>query len=502
VVRMDGFSWGKKSDRVYYSHWHSKADVKNGKAPIVEVRSRSLATGQDTLILDHSLPENFEIYDVDGGKTLVAHRILGAAVGIKVVFTGFIGRWNESINAYDWEMLPVRSENISAYLGVIGKGNGAQMVLATDKVGSNYGLVTMPLKKLKAGEVRQMKTLLAADRKLVLHMPQMVNGHLILQYNNPATMEIVFRIYDIQNMQLKSQFKMSDFGLDKIGVATLWNIQGSANRASFNFFSVSTGAVTLEYNFSSHAASRLPNAAELNLDLSDVRSVVTQIRSSDGTMIPAHILYPVDKSGRAVKPRFVFVRTYGAISVINRAEAKEAQMVLDMGGAYIAASVRGGGEKGAQWFYAGAKDKLKTIADIAAVSDFARTGFAPWKRMKLTKNEMVALGRSWGGLHSLLLAFYHPDSYAMIHSIVPVVNLEDFLYNGWFGRVASSDLAPEVDTKNGDLILENAFWKRVETMDPWIQAKRYNGATKLFIGVSQYDDRVDQQFLAMSWQKN
>lgn len=495
VVRMDGFSWGKNSDVVYYSYFHKKELVKKGLEPVVEIRARHLRNGVDRVLFDHNLPENLEIFDVDGGKTLFAHRILGAPVGIKVVFTGFIGRWNSQKSDYEWERLDERNQYISSFLGVIGTGDAAKALLASNKVGSHYGVIAIPLKKLKAGEKRGFETLIPADPELVLHMSQLANGHLILQYNNPKTMEISYRVYGAHDLQLKSEFKMSDFGLDASGVGPLWNIQGRAPEAYFNFIGLSVGVTTLKYDFRNHKAELIKNSEELKFDFSKVKVQVTQYRAYDGTLIPAQVIYPVDSSGKAIKPKFVFVRTYGGISVINRPEPKEAQMVLDMGGAYIAASVRGGGEKGADWFYAGAKDKLKTIADIAAASDFAQTGFTPWKKMGLTSADVVALGRSWGGLHSLLLASYYPEKFAMIHSIVPVINLADMLENGWFGRIAHSDMAPEVDPRTGDLILDAQFWERMKKIDPWIQTRRYQGQTKLFVATNQWDDRVDQQEL-------
>jgi pimeloyl-ACP methyl ester carboxylesterase len=101
------------------------------------------------------------------------------------------------------------------------------------------------------------------------------------------------------------------------------------------------------------------------------------------------------------------------------------------------------------------------------------------------------MGRSWGGFASSILAAKHGENFGMINLVVPVIDLKDMFENGWFGRIAHSDFAPEID-QNGDYILDETFHDRIAAMNPVNLVSRIPAATRINLLTNGLDDRVDQ----------
>ena len=79
----------------------------------------------------------------------------------------------------------------------------------------------------------------------------------------------------------------------------------------------------------------------------------------------------------------------------------------------------------------------------------------------------------------------------MIIPVVPVIDLKAIFEEGWFGRIAHSDLAPPIDEK-GNYILGANFDNYVESINPINHISEIPPRTNLYLFTNGLDDRVDQ----------
>lgn len=466
--RMAGFSWAKNSDGLYYSFWNDKEAVKRGEKPIIEQRFRSLLTGEDTVVFDHGLAENFIISDVDGGNTLIAYRFLSDAVGIKTTFSMYKGL-RDPDGAYRWGRIYPRNQFVAEFLGT----ENGKVYLQTGEAGDTYGIVAVDI---DSGE---RTVIVPAVENAVLHIAHMHEGNLVLQYHTIPEQNVSVRIVKLSSGTSRT-FTMEEMGFTPFGNLGNFKFATGGHIARAVYTDVMTGNHTVEMNLQDMSLVKLANKTELNFDASNVQQELFEFTTEDGTSITGRVYTRSD-----MPAEFVFMRYYGWISIKNSPEPREVQMALELGGAYMTLDMPGGGERGQDWFIRGSRYRNQMIGYIDEASTYAqqRFGFGPEK--------VVAMGRSWGGLTSLVLASQYGDNFGMINPVVPVFNLIDDFLTAWFGRIAHSDLAPHID-ENGDYILDEDFYDYVRSISPSDQVNKIVGAAKINVFTNGLDDRIDQ----------
>ena len=466
--RMQGFSWSKNSDGLYYSYWHDKEDVKKGIRPILEVRHRDLITGSDQMVFSPGLAENFEIADIDGGQTLVAYRILNPDYGIKTTFSMYKGTRQDN-GTYVWERAYPRNQHVAVFLGIY----AGKVYLQTSAEGDTYGVSAIDVK------TNSVETVVPARSDRVLHQAELASGNLILEYHSILDQTVTLQIWDLATRSTRL-WNLSEFGFQPFGTLTRFKFAPGATVSRATFSDVFKGNHTLEMNLSQQSLTLIPNDSDLNFDASQVEHRLVQFEAEDGTVLSGRLY---TRNGEV--PSFVFMRYYGWISIKNSPEQREIQMALELGGAYFSAHLPGGGERGKDWFIDGSRNRLKMIGYINEASSFLQNHF------EFGPEKIVAMGRSWGGLTSLVLAAKHGDNFGIINPVVPVIDLEDMFENGWFGRIAHSDLAPLID-ENGDYIFDEAFNDYVKSISPVRVVNEISQGTRVHLFTNGLDDRVDQ----------
>jgi prolyl oligopeptidase len=156
----------------------------------------------------------------------------------------------------------------------------------------------------------------------------------------------------------------------------------------------------------------------------DARDYVTEIRSArskDGTRVDYYLVRP-KKAGPGPVP--TLMGGYGSFGVNYAPGYFSAELKLGMaswlsrGGAFVAAAIRGGGERGEAWHLGGAGlNKQHSFDDFVAVAeDLVRTGFT-------SRDRLGAFGRSAGGLLTAVMTTQQPDLFKAVLVGVPVTDL-------------------------------------------------------------------------------
>jgi prolyl oligopeptidase len=151
--------------------------------------------------------------------------------------------------------------------------------------------------------------------------------------------------------------------------------------------------------------------------LTDVRSA----RSRDGTMVDYYLVRP-RSAPTGVVP--TLMGGYGSFGVNYAPSYFSGELKLGMvswlsrGGAFVAAAIRGGGERGEAWHLGGAGlNKQHSFDDFIAVAeDLVRSGFT-------SPEKLGAFGRSAGGLLTAVMVTQRPDLFRAILVGVPVTDV-------------------------------------------------------------------------------
>ncbi len=492
LVRMDGFSWGQNSSTIYFSHFAKLEDAIAKKKPIHTVRSLNLNTGRIRNIFKHNEHANFAVYDVDGGNTLIVHRILGPGAGIKALLSVHKGV-KQSDGSYKWNPLIAPNSTMGHFLGVIDKNGESFAVMHTNQFGKKYGIAMIPLSAKSPGA--GLSSVVNPQKRLVLHNSQMLNGKLFLEYFDPVNLRTSMHIADAATGGVEKVIRFSDYGVLNNGGLSL-PVSFDGPEVTFKYADVLGNARTFSYNVAKKSVVALKNPQPNPFNTAQVRVAVESFKSQDGTTVRGLKIYPVDPAGNPVKPKFFFMKSYGMIGIKYVAEALEAQLVLQRGGVYFVPDVRGGAGPNSDWQVQGSRDFNLRYQDMMAAATYitqldpmyAKYGFDP-------KKDLVALGRSYNGAGILNVAARYPEMARMFVSVVPLWDPSRSLREQPFGLIAHSDYFPNIDPKTGNLILDADFFARIEEHNPVNILNQIPKDTTLVVFTGGRDDRVGQYHL-------
>lgn len=157
------------------------------------------------------------------------------------------------------------------------------------------------------------------------------------------------------------------------------------------------------------------------IDAAAYVSEIRSARSKDGTPVDYYLVRP--KHAKA-GPVPTIIHGYGGFGLSVEPDYFASGLGrtlipwLTRGGAYVVASIRGGGERGAAWHRAATgRNKQRSFDDFAAVAeDLVRTGFTVSKKIG-------AYGRSNGGLLAAVMTTQRPDLFGAALVGVPIVDI-------------------------------------------------------------------------------
>lgn len=179
------------------------------------------------------------------------------------------------------------------------------------------------------------------------------------------------------------------------------------------------------------AVTSMPAAFNTDDFVVDIRTA----RSHDGALVDYFLVRPKKPQPGPVP---TILSAYGGgggvIGPSYAANTLDGGLVswLNRGGAYAFAGIRGGGEKGREWWHDGSgQKKVNGAFDVAAVAhDLIQSGFTTSAHLGLT-------GRSYGGLMAAAVAMKFPDLFAAVLVGVPVV--DTYPVKGGTGQLAAVD---------------------------------------------------------------
>jgi prolyl oligopeptidase len=236
-----------------------------------------------------------------------------------------------------------------------------------------------------------------------------VGGRVVVEYTRDA--RSLVRLFDT------SGALAGDVQLPGLGTAAGFQGSGTNPETFFSYSDYLSPTRVMRLDVAQNTASEF-RSPKVPADFSPYATEQVFFPSKDGTRVPMFITRRKDAPRDGNRP--VMLYGYGGFNVtLSPAFSPAIQGWLEMGGVYVVANLRGGGEYGEEWHQAGTRLKKQNVFDdfIAAAEYLIRENYTNPKRLAI-------LGRSNGGLLVGAAMTQRPDLFG---AALPGVGVMDML---------------------------------------------------------------------------
>ncbi|MCB0706592.1 MAG: S9 family peptidase [Saprospiraceae bacterium] len=271
----------------------------------------------------------------------------------------------------------------------------------------------------------------------VLRDVHFFNGNFVASYLKDAISQV--RVHDLEG-KLKGQVQLP-------GIGTVSDFTGNADSAeaffAFSSFAQPGTIYRLDLN---NLVADVYHAPRINFNAEQYTTKQVWFESRDGTKVPMFLTYKKDLVMDGRRPTLLY--GYGGfdISILPSFQVKRTAL-LENGGIYAVANIRGGGEFGKAWHLAGVQDKKQNVFDDfqAAAEYLIDQGY--------TSSEKLAIeGRSNGGLLIGACITQRPDLYKVAFPQVGVLDMLRY-HKFTIGAAWASDYGLSDNEKGFDYLI-------------------------------------------------
>jgi len=305
---------------------------------------------------------------------------------------------------------------------------GSKLYLETNYQAPNHRLVTVDAAAPTQANWKDV----IPETKNVLDI-NTVGGHIFATYLKDATSLV--EEYDMNGKKLRT------IALPGVGSASGFGGKKLDKDTYYTFTSYTYPPTIFKYNLAT-GTSTVYKKAGVQFDPSKYESKQVFYTSKDGTRVPMIITHRKGLVLNGKNPTLLYA--YGGFnSSVTPSFSTSNIILLEQGGVYAVANLRGGGEYGEKWHEAGTKLKKQNVFDdFIAAAEYLKTA-------KYTDTEHLAIaGGSNGGLLVGATMTQRPD---LCKVAFPAVGVMDMLrYNqftagaGWAYDYGTAQDSPEM----------------------------------------------------------
>ena len=232
----------------------------------------------------------------------------------------------------------------------------------------------------------------------------------------------IFANYIKDAVSMVQQYDMAgklehQIALPGIGTATGFSSKKEDKELFYTFTSYTYPSTIFKYDIAS-GKSELYRKPGVDFDPAKYESKQVFYKSKDGTKIPMIITYKKGLKLSAKNPTVLY--GYGGFNVsLTPAFSTSVIVLLEQGGVYAVANLRGGGEYGERWHTAGTKMQKQNVFD-----DFIAAAEYLIKRKYTSKDYLAISGGSNGGLLVGAVMAQRPELFKVA---MPAVGVMDML---------------------------------------------------------------------------
>ena len=340
-----------------------------------------------------------------------------------------------------------------------------------DNVGDRLYLLTnkdAPNRKLQAVDlshaIQPKWTTILDEQDDVLNRAQIVGGKIFAEYLVDA--KSVLRAYSLAG-ELEGEVNLP-------GIGSIDGLSGQGDDPElFYSFTNYTTPPTIYSLDAATLKSSVFKEASLKMDIGQFETVQQFYQSKDGTRIPIFITYKKGLKLDGSNPAILY--GYGGFNISLTPSFSIPNLVLlENGGVYAVANLRGGGEYGKVWHLAGTKEKKQNVFD-----DFHAAAEYLINQKYTSSDKLAIMGGSNGGLLVGACMTQRPDLYGVA---IPRVGVLDMLRYHEFtiGWAWAEDYGLSENPEDFEYLIKYSPLHNVES--------RSYPAT--FIMTADHDDRV------------
>lgn len=352
-------------------------------------------------------------------------------------------------------------ENLEHDFWVI-DNNGDNLLVLTNHKAPNYRLVSINTEKIEEGFWEEI----IPESKHVLSSVTIAGGKLVANYIKDAA-----SLLKVYNLSGKFEY---DIKLPTMGTVNGFSGKKDENIAFYSFTSFTYPNTIFKYDFSAKESSiyRVPQIKGITPDDYETKQVFYE--SKDGTKIPMFITHKKGVVLDGTNPTLLY--GYGGFNISVQPSFSISRMILlENGGVYAVANIRGGGEYGREWHDGGRLlNKQNVFDDFVAAAEYLI-------EEKYTSSEKLAIeGRSNGGLLVGACMTQRPDLFKVA---LPAVGVLDMLRYHKFtiGRAWATDYGLSTDPVQFQYLLN---YSPLHNMEP---GTNYPAT---LVTTADHDDRV------------
>lgn len=395
-VKFSGASW--KGDGFYYSSYDPPAEGEelSNVNEYHKVYYHKIGTGQDEDILIYENSDfprrNYYAGTTEDERFLILYETESTS-GNALYFKDLSKKRSKFIKL---------AEGFEYDYGVI--GNIDDKLLIQTNEGAPKGMVYM----VNTAELSAERISIIPEKEEVLESAVILGGRLITEYMKDATSKAY-----ILTLDGKPVAELELPGLGSFGGLSGWS---DDNIAFYTFTSFTYPATIFKLDIMANKSEVFfSSGIDFNADDYETRQVFYD--SKDGTKIPMFIIHKKGIKLDGNNPTLLY--GYGGFNVSLTPSFRTSNMILlENGGIYALANLRGGGEYGEEWHDAGTLLQKQNVFDdfIAAGEYLIAEGY--------TSNDKLAiLGGSNGGLLVGACMLQRPELFRVALSHVGVLDM-------------------------------------------------------------------------------
>jgi prolyl oligopeptidase len=299
-----------------------------------------------------------------------------------------------------------------------------KFLVETDYEAPNYKLVLIDPKN---PQKEHWETIIPESTDKLSYVSY-VGGKLIASYLKDANTKVT--VFDVKGKKL--------YDVQLPGIGTAWGFAGKKedNEVFYTFTSFTTPAIIYRYNIKENKSELFRGSnVKFNPEAYETRQVFYE--SKDKTRVPLFIVHKKGLPMKGQNPTVLY--GYGGFnSGIQPRFRISIIPLLENGGVYAAACLRGGDEYGERWHRAGMLEKKQNVFDdfIAAAEYLVRSGYT-------SPQKLAIMGASNGGLLVGAVMNQRPDLFKVAIPDVGVMDMLRFhkftIGWAWVGEYGSSE---------------------------------------------------------------
>lgn len=400
-VKFSSTAWTKDGKGFFYSRYDEPkeatklADVNYFQ----KLYFHRIGTPQsaDTLVYDRPDQKEwgFGGHTTDDGRYLIITTTKGTAPKYRVSYKDLSKPDSKVIDLID---------NFDAGYDFI-DNVGTVFYFSTDRNAPKKRIVAIDVSKPQESNWKEI----VAEKGETLSGADIINNQLVLEYLKDA--RAVVRVHDLKGKPVR-EIKLPGIG----SVGGLSGKRGDTETFySFTGFTTPTTIYRLNMKTGESSVFRQP---KVDFNPADYETRQQFFTSKDGTRVPMFI---VSKKGLKLdgqNPTYLY--GYGGFNISMTPGFSPANLAwMEMGGVYVVANLRGGGEYGEAWHQAGTKLQKQNVFD-----DFI--GAAEWLiANKITSPQKLAIGGGSNG--GLLVGAAMTQRPELFGAALPAVGVMDML---------------------------------------------------------------------------